>query len=434
MADMQRRLTLLLLVVIVFLFVVFLHVCLSCRPWKQRRKRRASTKGGVQVRAVPPMAGMQVCAVPPAAEGGRRPPTTEPSRRYDFSMYIHLPSWETPLPPSDEEPEGDELPTFPLGSGSTQLLSQTVLAGGSASNGRGEYTTLLQQGLGDDDDGGVDLRFGLSSGGGREASRTFIIGVDPSPRGVQQSRSRHTEQSTLRGGASVCGGVRPSSEGRQHGSSAPSTDRLTSTCPERNGVAVGSLRIDGTLHSMPKSTTPTQPDLRADGTCRPAVRRTPSVENITRGVSNMRAHNDGGDDDGGGGDDADGRFGEDVEVGDDDNDIPIRPLGKTGGRGRGRNSGAVRGRSVGRGGRGGVNDDGGKSATYWSPEEQIQLVRCKREQEMHLTGLGHNYGRMRTKEWKWEDIAKRMTNAGRPKDVDDCMKKWDNIFQNYKKI
>ncbi|GBG87595.1 hypothetical protein CBR_g45747 [Chara braunii] len=53
---------------------------------------------------------------------------------------------------------------------------------------------------------------------------------------------------------------------------------------------------------------------------------------------------------------------------------------------------------------------------------------------MHLAGLGHNYGRMRTKEWKWDDIAKRMANAGRPKDVDDCMKKWDNLFQNYKKI
>ncbi|GBG68667.1 hypothetical protein CBR_g3208 [Chara braunii] len=380
------------------------------------------------------MASMQVRVVPPAAEGGRRPPTTEPSRRYDPSMYSHLPSWETPLPPSDEEPEGDELPTFPLASGSTQLLSQTVLAGGSANNGRGEYTTLLQQGLGDDDDGGVDLRLGLSSGGGREASDTFIIDADPSPRGVQQSGSRHTKQSTLRGGASVCVGVRPSSAGRQHGSSAPSADRLTSTCPERNGVAIGSLRIGGTLHSMPKSTTPTQPDLRDDGTCTEAVRPTPNVENITRGVSNVRAHSDGGDDDGGGGDDANGRFGEDVEAGDDDDDIPIRPLGKTGGRGRGRSRGVVRGRSVGRGGRGGVSDDGGKSKTYKSPEEQIQLVRCKREQEMHLAGLGHNYGRMRTKEWKWEDIAKRMANAGRPKDADDCMKKWDNIFQNYKKI
>ncbi|GBG60695.1 hypothetical protein CBR_g12431 [Chara braunii] len=213
MADMQRRLPLLLLVVVVFVFAVFLHVCLSCRPWKQCRKRRASTKGAV-LQEGRPMAGMQARAILPAAEGGKKPATTEPSRRYDPSMYNHLPSWEAPLPPSNEEPEGDEFPTFPLGSGSTQLLSQTVLAGGSASNGRGEYTTLLQQGLGDDDDGGVDLRFGLCSGGGREPSRTFIIDADPSPRGIQQSGSRHTEQSTLRGSASVTGGVGPSASGR----------------------------------------------------------------------------------------------------------------------------------------------------------------------------------------------------------------------------
>ncbi|GBG89378.1 hypothetical protein CBR_g49169 [Chara braunii] len=125
---------------------------------------------------------------------------------------------------------------------------------------------------------------------------------------------------------------------------------------------------------MPKSTTPTQPDLRDDGACRPAVCPAPTVENITRGVSNMRAHSDGDDDDGGGGDDADERFGEDLEAGDDDGDIPIRPLGKTGGRGRGRSRGVVRGRSVGRGGRGDASDDGGKSATYWSPEEQMQQL------------------------------------------------------------
>ncbi|GBG72060.1 hypothetical protein CBR_g10995 [Chara braunii] len=411
MADMQRRLPLLLLVVVVFVFVVFLYVCLSCRPWKQRPKRRVSAKGGV-LQEGRPMAGIQARAVLPAAEGGRKSATTEPSRRYDPSMYSHLPLWETPLPPLDEEPEGDELPTFPLGSVSTQLLLQTVLAGGSASNGRGEYTTLLQQGLGDDD-----------------TTTGELISVSGYVLATSAYKAVH-----ICGGASVTGGVGPSAAGRHHGSSAPSADRLTTTCPARDGVAVGSLRSGGTLHSMPKTITPAQLDLRDDDTCSPAVRPTPSVENITRGVSNMRAHSDGGDDDGGAGDDADERFGDDVEAGDDDDDIPIRPLGKTGGRGRGRSRGAVRDRSVGRGGRGGVSDDSGESVTYWTPEEQMQLVRCKREQEMHLAGLGHNYGRMRTKEWKWDDIAKRMANAGRPKEAEDCMKKWDNIFQIYKKV
>ncbi|GBG65402.1 hypothetical protein CBR_g50763 [Chara braunii] len=318
------------------------------------------------------MAGMQACTGVGAGQGGRRPPSAEPSRRYGPSLYRHLESWETPLPPSDEDPETEELPTLPLACGSTQLLSQTVRACGSASNEGGEVTSLLHQGVGDDDDGGLDLRFGLCSGGAREASRMFIIDADPSPRGVQQSGSQHTEHSghrpllVHRYWRCRAIGSRPAA-GRQHGSSAPSADRLTSTCPARNRVAVGSLRISGARPSMPKSTTPTQPDLRDDGTCRPSMRPAPTVENITRGVSNMWAHSNGGDDNGGGGDDADERFREDVEAGDDDDDISIRPLGKTGGRGRGRSRGAVHGRSVGRGGRGGVSDDGGKSAMYWSP-------------------------------------------------------------------
>ncbi|GBG65933.1 hypothetical protein CBR_g54227 [Chara braunii] len=413
MADLQRRLPLLLLVVVVFLFVVFLHVCLSCRPWKQRRKRRASTKR-VVLQEERPMAGMKARAILPAAEGGRRPATTEPSRRYDPSMYSHLPSWETPLPPSNEEPEGEELPTFPLGSGSTQLLSQTVLVDGSASNERGEYTSLLQQGLGDDDDGGVDLRIGLSSGGAREASRTFITAAHASARGLQQPRREQMGPSTVRGGASVVGGVGSSPSPEACIGSVLAHQRCTLVNVEpNNGRATrregrGRLQTTGGL-----------------GT---------SVENITRGVSNMRAHNDAGDDDGCGGDDAADGFREEVEAGDDDDDNVVRPVGKTGGRGIGRSNRGGRGRSVGRDGRGGVTDDGGKSATYWSTDEQMLLVRCKREQEMQLAGLGHNYGRMRTKEWKWVDIAKRMANGGSPKDADDCMKKSDNLFQNYKKI
>ncbi|GBG67568.1 hypothetical protein CBR_g697 [Chara braunii] len=282
MADVRRRLPLLVLAVVVFLIVVFLYVCFSWRSWKQQRKRRASTRRAAGERL---MAGMQARPASAAGQGGVRSSAAEPRRRYDPSMYTHLESWDTPLPPSDEEPEKEELSTLPLASGSTQLWSQTVRADGSALDGGGEFTSLLHQGLRDDDGGGVDLR--------------------------------------------------RRDEGRR---------------------------------------------------------------------------------------------------GSDDNDVPIRPLGKTAGRGKGRGRGGVRGRSVGRGGRGGISDDAGKSPTYWSAEDQILLVRCKQEQDMHLVGLSHNYGRMKTKEWNWEDMSKRMANAGRPTDADDCMKKWDNLFQNYKKI
>ncbi|GBG75927.1 hypothetical protein CBR_g21169 [Chara braunii] len=266
------------------------------------------------------MAGMQARAATAAGQGGVRTSAAEPPRRYDPSMYTHLKSWETPLPPPDEEPEKEERSTLPLASGSTQLWSQTVRAGGSVADEGGEFTSLLHQGLRDDDGGGVDLRFGLCSGGGREASRTFIIDGDRSACGLEHGGSLHTEQSTLRRAAPVLGTVGPSPTGRQHGSTAPSAERLTQTWPACTAVAAGSLRMGGARSPMPACTTPIESEVRDEGTCRAPIHPRPTVENITRGVSNMRAHNDGGEDDGGFGDDADEGMREDVEAGDDDDD------------------------------------------------------------------------------------------------------------------
>ncbi|GBG66977.1 hypothetical protein CBR_g74663 [Chara braunii] len=413
MADVRRRLPLLVLAVVVFLIVVFLHVCFSWRSWKQQCKRRASTRRAAGERL---MAGMQARPAAAAGQGGVRSSAAEPRRRYDPSMYTHLESWDTPLPPSDEEPKKEELSTLPLASGSTQLWSQMVRAGGSAPDEGGEFTSLLHQGLRDDDGGGVDLRFGLCSGSGREASRTFIIDGDRSARGVEHGGSLHMEHGMA---AWIDCSVRRS---------------IDTDLARTPGVAAGPLRRGGARSVMPACTTPIESRVREEGTCRAPVRPRPTVDNITRGVSNMRAHNDGGEEDVGFGDDTDEGMREDMEAGDDDDDVPILPLGKTAGRGRGRGRGGVRGRSVGRGGRGGISDGAGKSPTYWSAEDQMLLVRCKREQDMHIAGLSHNYGWMKTKEWKWEDMSKRMANAGRLKDADGCMKKWDNLFQNYKKI
>ncbi|GBG60212.1 hypothetical protein CBR_g3456 [Chara braunii] len=150
----------------------------------------------------------------------------------------------------------------------------------------------------------------------------------------------------------------------------------------------------------------------------------------------MRTHNDGA---GGVGDavyrddDDDGDM-KDIEAGDDDGDVDIRVLGKRAGRAKGRGRGGGRGRSGGRGGRGGASKDDDKSATYWIIEEQMFLIRCKREQDMYMATLDHNYGRMRTREWKWKEIAKRLAALRTVKDADDCFRKWGNLFKNYKKI
>ncbi|GBG60902.1 hypothetical protein CBR_g16022 [Chara braunii] len=183
------------------------------------------------------------------------------------------------------------------------------------------------------------------------------------------------------------------------------------------------MRIGGGHLDMPNRSRTTQADLRDDVACRPPACPRPTVDNIIRGVSNMGANSNGGVQDAAFRDDADDGDTEDMEAVDDDDTVKNRPLGKTTGRGKGYGRGGGRGQSGGRGGRGGASDDGGKSATYWSTDDQLRLVRCKREQDMHLAGQGHNYGRMRTKEWKWDDIAKRMANMGMPKEADECSKK-----------
>ncbi|GBG92360.1 hypothetical protein CBR_g55241 [Chara braunii] len=53
----------------------------------------------------------------------------------------------------------------------------------------------------------------------------------------------------------------------------------------------------------------------------------------------------------------------------------------------------------------------------------------------HLAGLGHNYGRMKTKTWKWEDVEKRLVQMGvTSRKAVDCGKKWDNLYEQFKSV
>ncbi|GBG63830.1 hypothetical protein CBR_g39615 [Chara braunii] len=292
------------------------------------------------------MANFHVGREPAARQGGGGSSMAIPRRCYDPLLYNHLELHEQPLPPSDEELETEELTTLPLGSGSTQMWSQTLATGGSGCNEGGEFTSLLQQGL-QDDDGQVDMRFGLSPGGATTATRT------------------------------------------QHGKSATSDQGGRDACPAPAGVTTVPLRIGGGSLPMSNRTRTTQPDFRDNTVCRPPVCPRPTMDSIIRGVSNMRAHNDGGVGDVACLDDADDGGTEEMETGDDEDDVDIQPLGKTAGRVKGCGRGGGRGRSAGRVGRGDASEDSGKSATYWSMDEQLVLVRCKpqkREQDMHMAG------------------------------------------------
>ncbi|GBG82601.1 hypothetical protein CBR_g34970 [Chara braunii] len=143
--------------------------------------------------------------------------------------------------------------------------------------------------------------------------------------------------------------------------------------------------------------------------------------------------------------DCDGGGGEECAADDDDNDkdedddgeMDIRPVGRSRGGSRATNKFTKPG--AGRKGKNGVEDtsaaEGAKSKDFWTVEYMIALVRAKRDQDLHLAGLGHNYGRMKTKTWKWDDVEKRLVQMGvTGRKAVDCRKKWDNLYQQFKSV
>ncbi|GBG78156.1 hypothetical protein CBR_g26191 [Chara braunii] len=166
--------------------------------------------------------------------------------------------------------------------------------------------------------------------------------------------------------------------------------------------------------------------------CRQALHQR-GTETITRGV--QRLHEDEGDEaaveEAQGCDDGDG---------DDDcnsDDLPdIRPLGRRATKGgatarkgpaaksrRSKKMDDDRGRSDGEGGR-----------NFWSVGDTIALVRARRDQDLYFAGMGTSFARMKTREWKWEDVRARLQSMGVTRDVVDCGKKWDNLMQQFKKV
>ncbi|GBG59367.1 hypothetical protein CBR_g38395 [Chara braunii] len=80
-----------------------------------------------------------------------------------------------------------------------------------------------------------------------------------------------------------------------------------------------------------------------------------------------------------------------------------------------------------------AGEKGGKHP-FWSVEEMLKLARAKRDQQAHFEGMSHNYGRMHNREWKLQDLPKHLLEVGVSRTTDDIGKKWDNLFQQYKKV
>ncbi|GBG69978.1 hypothetical protein CBR_g4806 [Chara braunii] len=290
------------------------------------------------------------------------------------------------------------------------------------------YTDLLEGRTPVGYDGGlVDLSFGLRYGSGQDITHTVLVSPG--------SASNHTAPSV-----GPCG--LPDTRGRGSGQSGDDRGLVSrgraavgTTGVRAAGTRTGgSIRAGGAVHRGGDD---------ADGYAAEVAgrevwddyrrqSRQSSTSAITRGVAkiNVRADDTPGDCDGAGGEDCSAGDGGNDNDDDDDGEMEIRPLGKK--RGGPRATSKSSEPRAGRRGKKTAGDastgDGAKSRDFWTVEHMIALVRAKRDQDLHLAGLGHNMGRMKTKTWKWADIESRLLQMGvTTRKADDCGKKWDNL-------
>ncbi|GBG59190.1 hypothetical protein CBR_g32206 [Chara braunii] len=354
-------------------------------------------------------------SIPDLPLSGHRPAA------YDPSLYSHLPPHEQPLPPDPEDAWVKDLShTLPLGSGSTQEWTSRQCQQREAGTTRESFTALLEEGVDDADTELVDLDFGLCSGSGASGP---IHGGE-----VVGAPTFGGGSSRVDGPTNGCRPLVSSSMGA--GPLGESSRAVTPTCPS---VSSPAMRQRATASAAINDGTPPEDIGRqAWENCRQQMRRA-AAKNITTVVSTLRVGSDVDADNSrqASGDESPySRYEDDAEDGEG---LEIRPVaargGRRGGRGRQRRDGS-RG---GRGSKAPVGDKGGKHPA-WSVEEMLKLARAKRDQQAHFEGMPHNYGRMRNREWKLLDLQKRLAEVGVSRATNDIGKKWDNVFQQYRKV
>ncbi|GBG72774.1 hypothetical protein CBR_g12342 [Chara braunii] len=433
MADLLHRLPLLVLVVVLLLLVVFFHVCFVGLVPIAARRRRSSKKAHRMDRR---LGNGRPAGTTFGASNCQHSAGSVAKRPYDPRLYAGLPSHEIPLPPSDDEGGDARSSTLPLGSGSTQEWAATQSCGGGRVETPWTYMSLLNEGLCDDDDNAaVDLSFQLSSSSRAAATHTRIINPHPGadcahnthggvcgPRdgGLPQSLcegggKRNESTSTIDGGV----GARERSEWM----------RLSPLSRSGSGAPCARQRPE-VLHQEGADIQRDSRQLWAE--CRQASHQR-GTETITRGVQRLHVDegNEAAAEEARGCDDGDG----DNDCNSDD--LPdIRPLGRkaTKGGATARKGPAAKSRRNKK-----MDDDTGRSdgeggQNFWSVGDTIALVRARRDQDLYIAGMGTSFARMKTREWKWEDVRARLQSMGVTRDVVDCGKKWDNLMQQFKKV
>ncbi|GBG75220.1 hypothetical protein CBR_g19856 [Chara braunii] len=426
MADLYHRLPLLLLVALLLLIVVVFHICFLGRvpgrkqtrrtPKKSRKMDKLQTKTTMSVEGGG--SSHQRCN---SAEDGRRP--------YDPTLYSHLPSHEIPLPPSDDDVDEGRSSTVPLGRGSTQDWMGSQLYRHASTP---TYRDLLEGRTPAGYDAGlVDLSFGLRSGSGEDLTHTIV--VNPT------SATKHTSPSVRAVGPTDSRGfVSPRQVALSTTSVAASRTKTAGLAGCRTTTPGG--RIDGEGDDDEHAATKVVGRQFWDDERRRL--RSANTSIITRGVARISV---GAEDvfvvcDGGGGEEITADDGGDDNDEDNDGEMEIRPVGRK--RGGSRATTKVRESRTGRKGKKCVEElsaasasDGTKSRDFWTVEHMIALIRAKSDQDLHLAGMGHNYGRMKTKTWKWDDVENRLVQMGvTSRKVVDCGKKWDNLYQQFKSV
>ncbi|GBG88244.1 hypothetical protein CBR_g46811 [Chara braunii] len=183
MADVFRRLPLLLLVVLLLHLLVVFHVCILGNVPRRRSKRRSLMKD-TRTEARQAIARSRGEQVGGRRCGGRPSTVGRASQRVGYeALPLHL----QPLPGSSDEEEEERRPhTVSFGSGSTQEWAATELCGTGGGVYEQSFTELLRPGLsGDEGDGRVNLSFGLSTGRSSTPSRTVLVHPHPDDDGGQ---------------------------------------------------------------------------------------------------------------------------------------------------------------------------------------------------------------------------------------------------------
>ncbi|GBG67646.1 hypothetical protein CBR_g774 [Chara braunii] len=449
MADVFRRLPLLILIVLLLLLVVLFRVCILGNVPPHRRKRRSSMKDArMEARqAIPRSSGEQV--------GGRRSggSLSTVGRASQRVGYDALPPHLQPLADSsDEEEEVERRPqTVSLGSGSTQEWTATELCGTGGGVYEQSFTELLRPGLGEDEgDGRVNLSFGLSTGRSTTPSRTVLVRPHPGAEGGQLTvvdRSARTRAlaSETAGANRNSSTPQPQAASLSKGAQGrPEWMQLPSPLSPASEVARGrGVGVDGGTNFLDVGNgldgREVWRDLRRDHRLRQEEYITRGVEHLHVGdreneneTDNPPAEVDDDDDD----DDDDDN---DVECGEGGGGHASPSLQSDMAAKGGKSKPSVRnarprvkkGQGKGSGGEG--DGDAEEKRNFWSVEHIIALIRAKRDQDAHMQGMGHTYARMKPREWKWQDVAQRLKNVGVNRNAEKCGKKWDNLMQQFKK-